>query len=190
MTQYDAGPGDWSDREWEEPDRKREPHATRRRLVLPPWALLAILVGVVIILCVALVLFVRALRSNGDEEEPAAVATSTSEPLPTDTPSLLTAILLPAPEATEPPGESPAAPTLTEIAPGAVVIVQGTRGAGLNIRAEPSSKARIVTSAKEGAEVTVLEGPEQAGGYTWWKVSAPDGKEGWGAGEYLVLKSE
>ena len=79
MTQYDAGPGDWSDREWEEPDRKREPHA-KRRFVLPPWALLAVIIGVVIILCVALVLFVRALRSNGDEEAPAAVATSTSDP--------------------------------------------------------------------------------------------------------------
>jgi LPS O-antigen subunit length determinant protein (WzzB/FepE family) len=63
MTQYDAGPGDWSDREWEEPDRKRKPHTTRRRLVLPPWALLAILVGVVIVLCVALMrrIFLRSV---------------------------------------------------------------------------------------------------------------------------------
>jgi uncharacterized protein YgiM (DUF1202 family) len=189
MTQYDAGPGDWSDREWEEPDRKRKPHATRRRLALPPWALLAILVGVVIVLCVALVLFVRALRNDGEEAPAVPAATASPEPLPTDTPSLLTAILLP-PTATEPPDvgvEEP--PTSTGIAAGATVIVKGTKGAGLNIREEPARQARIVTSAKEGAELTVLEGPEEAGGYVWWKLQTSDGKEGWGASEWLVLKT-
>ena len=191
MTQYDAGPGDWSDREWEEPDRKRKPHATRRRLVLPPWALLAIIVGVVIILCVLLTLGISgALGGKDDSEARAPVATSTSEPPPTNTPSLLTAILLPPPAATEPPGDSPTAPTLTDVAPGALVMVKGTKGAGLRIRENPSTQARIVTTAKEGAELTVLEGPEQGGGYTWWKLRTPDGKEGWGAGEWLVLKSE
>jgi hypothetical protein len=190
MTQYDAGPGDWSDREWEEPDRKRKPHTTRRRLALPPWALLAILVGVVIVLCVALVLFVRALKDNGDEAPAVPAATATLEPEPTNTPSLLTAILLPSPDATEPPDpggeESPAS---TEIAPGASVVVKGTRGAGLNIREEPSRQAKIVVSAKEGDELTVLEGPEEAGGYVWWKLQTTDGKEGWGASEWLVLKT-
>ena len=50
MTQYDAGPGEWSDREWESPDRKRMRHAKRRGPILPPWALLAIVVGIVILL--------------------------------------------------------------------------------------------------------------------------------------------
>jgi hypothetical protein len=191
MTQYDAGPGDWSDREWEEPDRKRKPHTTRRRLVLPPWALLAILVGVVIVLCVALVLFVRALKDKGDEAPAVPAATATSEPLPTNTPSLLTAILLPSPTATEPPdvGEGEP-PTSTEIATGVSVVVKGTKGAGLNIREEPSRQARIVVSAKEGAVLTVLEGPTEAGGYVWWKLQTQDGKEGWGASEWLAVKTD
>jgi hypothetical protein len=191
MTQYDAGPGDWSDREWEEPDRKRKPHTTRRRLVLPPWALLAIIVGVVIVLCVALVLFVRALKDKGDEAPAVPAATATAEPLPTDAPTLLTVIVLtpllpsePAVELTEEP------PTPTEIAPGVTVLVKGTRGAGLNIREEPSRQARIVVSANEGAELTVLEGPEEAGGYVWWKLQTKDGKEGWGASEWLALKTD
>lgn len=190
MTQYDAGPGDWSDREWEEPDRKRKPHTTRRRLVLPPWALLAILVGVVIVLCVALVLFVRALRDRRDAEPSAPVATVTSELLPTDTPSLLTAIILPSPTATEPPDADTQAPPTTEISPGVTVLVGGTRGAGLNIRSEPSRQAEIVTRAKEGDSLTVLEGPQDAGGYVWWKLQTSDGKEGWGASEWLVLKTD
>jgi hypothetical protein len=190
MTQYDAGPGDWSDREWEEPDRKRKPHTTRRRLALPPWALLAILVAVVIVLCVALVLFVRALQDNGDEAPAVPAETATLEPEPTNTPTLLTAILLPSPAATEPPDPSgEGAPDVTEIAPGATVVVKGTRGAGLNIRQEPSRQAPIVTSAKEGDELTVLDGPREAGGYVWWKLQTAGGKEGWGASEWLVLKT-
>ena len=191
MTQYDAGPGDWSDREWEEPDRKRKPHTTRRRLVLPPWALLAILVGVVIVLCVALVLLVRALKDGREEEPSVPAATSTAEPLPTDTPTLLTVIVQTPLLSTEPSTvltEEP--PTSTEIAPGASVVVKGTGGAGLNVREEPSKQARIVVSAKEGTKLTVLEGPEEAGGYVWWKLQTQDGKEGWGASEWLTLKTD
>ena len=191
MTQYDAGPGDWSDREWEEPDRKRKPHTTRRRLVLPPWALLAIIVGVVIVLCVALVLFVQALKNKVDEAPAVPAATATLEPEPTHTPSLLTAILLPSPTATEPPDAGEGGPsTSAEIAPGASVVVKGTKGAGLNIREEPSRQAPIVASAKENAELTVLEGPQEAGGYVWWKLKTTDGEEGWGASEWLVLKTD
>jgi uncharacterized protein YgiM (DUF1202 family) len=194
MTQYDAGPGDWSDREWEEPDRKRKPHATRRRLVLPPWALLAILVGVVIVLCVALVLFVRALRERSDEETLVPAATATLEPTATSTSSvqgiLTTIVQTPLLPSESPDVGTQEPPTYTEIAPGASVVVQGTRGAGLNIREEPSRQGRIVTSAKEGDELTVLEGPEEAGGYVWWKVRTKDGEEGWGASEWLVLKTD
>jgi uncharacterized protein YgiM (DUF1202 family) len=84
--------------------------------------------------------------------------------------------------------EEPPAPT--EIAPGASVVVKGTRGAGLNIREEPSRQARIVVSAKDGDELTVLDGPEEAGGYVWWKLRTQDGKEGWGASEWLALKTD
>jgi uncharacterized protein YgiM (DUF1202 family) len=191
MTQYDAGPGDWSDREWEEPDRKRKPHTTRRRLVLPPWALLAILVGVVIVLCVALVLFVRALKDGREEEPSVPAATFTVEPTPTDASNILTVIVLTPLLPAEPSivlTEEPPAPT--EIAPGASVVVKGTRGAGLNIREEPSRQARIVVSAKDGDELTVLDGPEEAGGYVWWKLRTQDGKEGWGASEWLALKTD
>jgi hypothetical protein len=195
MTQYDAGPGDWSDREWEEPDRKRKPHTTRRRLVLPPWALLAILVAVVILLCVALVLFVRALQDNGEEAPavPTATATLEPEPEPTDDgPSyVLTAILTPMATVTEVPDQvEGGTSTSAEIAPGASVVVKGTKGAGLNIREEPSRQARIVVSAKENAELTVLDGPREAGGYVWWKLKTADGEEGWGAGEWLVVKTD
>jgi len=191
MTQYDAGPGDWSDREWESPDREPKPHARRRRVTLPPWALLVILVGLVIVLCVSLVLIVRAIKDRGDRGTPAAVPTFTKLP-PTDSPPPITPTDTVTPTATmvlsieltlEPP-------TFTEIVPGATVVVQGTLGVGLNLRTEPAKQARLARNVKEGAVLTVLEGPEEADGYVWWKLRTPDGKEGWGAANWLVLRSE
>lgn len=192
MTQYDAGPGDWSDREWEAPDRKHEPHAKRPRLVLPPWALLAIFIGAVVILCVGIALVVRAIRGGGDIETPTPMAGA-------QVPATAT-VALPVPS--EASGVEPTATAdlqaiegteaipLTEIQPGAVVIVDGTKGAGLNIRAQPNTGARLVANVKDGIELTVLEGPQESGGYQWWRVETQAGKKGWGAGEWLVLKPE
>lgn len=193
MTQYDAGPGDWSDRPWEDPEKKPQPHARRRKVSLPPWALLAILAAIIIVLCVSLVLIVRAIRRGGEDKTatplPSATATARQTaviPLPT-TPS---ADLTPPTATVVLPIEGTAEPTpFTEIAPGATVVVKGTGGAGLNLRQQPSTGARLVGSYNEGAELTVLDGPEEANGYVWWQLRAKDGKEGWGAANWLVLKT-
>ncbi len=195
MTQYDAGPGDWSDREWEREEPEPKPQARRPGVRLPPWALLAILVGVIILLCVGLVLIVQAIRGGGDEEAtPTATLTPTREVAPTATEASVapTEVLTQTPTATVelPIGEATEPPVFTEIAPGATVVVQGTLGAGLNLRAEPSTGARLVTNVKEGATLTVLKGPEEGDGYVWWKLQAPGGQEGWGAANWLILTAE
>jgi cytoskeletal protein RodZ len=191
MREYDAGPGDLSDRPWEAPDKKSKPHARRRRVTLPPWALLAILVAIIIALCVGLVLVVRAIRGNGDETPtPAPTATRTATETPTTRPPAATegapataTVPLPigTPEATSPP---------TEIEPGVQVTVQGTQGQGLNLRAQATTSARIIVNAREGTVLTVVEGPEEADGYVWWKLRTPGGEEGWGAARWLALQEE
>jgi hypothetical protein len=193
MTQYDAGPGDWSDRPWEDPERKPKPQARRRRVILPPWALLAILVALVILVCVSLVLIIRAIRGGGEQELPTPLPTVTAaESLPTATVTLLTptsaitptdTVVLPidTPEPTRPP---------TDIGPGTLVIVQDTAGAGLNLREQPTVYARIVSNVEEGTVLTVLEGPSEADDYVWWRLRAPDGAEGWGAANWLALTTE
>lgn len=193
MTQYDAGPGDWSDREWESPDWEPQSHTKRRRVALPPWALLAILAAVIILVCVGLIMAVRAIRGGGDSGTPTAVATATAEIAPTATISIIVpttvipqttpTVVLPTESATE-----PAPPA--EIGSGATVMVKGTGGTGLNLRSRPTTQSRRVATAKEGTELTVLEGPETGEGYVWWKLRTPDGAEGWGAGQWLVLKPE
>jgi len=194
MTQYDAGPGDWSDRPWEDPDKKaQQPQARRQRVKLPPWALLALLVGIIILLCVGLVLIVQAIRGDGEAEETATPRpTKTVQVAPTNTRSLFTATPLVTPTDTVVlPIETPlTTPAPTEIEPGALVVVQGTAGVGLNLRAEPNTASRVVANAREGTVLNVLEGPQEAAGHTWWKLRTPEGKEGWGAADWLALQAE
>lgn len=191
MTQYDAGPGDLSDREWESPDRKSQPHARRRRVTLPPWALLAILIAIIILLCVSLILIVRAIQGDGDQETPTPTATATRTTQPTAT-WLPTAIITQTPTATVvlPIERTPGATPFTEIAPGATVVVQGTSGTGLNLRQQPTTYAKVAKGIKEGTELLVIEGPTESDGYVWWKLRASDGSEGWGAADWLALKTE
>jgi hypothetical protein len=192
MTQYDVGPGDRSDRPWEDPEKKPKPQARRRRVALPPWALLAILVAVVILLCVSLVLIVRAIRGGGDQDRPTPPPTVTRESAPTPTVSLLTptSALSPTNTVVLPVGTPAETPPPTEIGAGAMVVVQGTAGAGLNLRDQATTFAKVVANAREGTVLIVLEGPKEADNYTWWKLRTPDGKEGWGAATWLVLKTE
>ncbi len=189
MTQYDAGPGEWSDRPWESPNKKPRPHARRRRVTLPPWALLAILVGILILLCVGLVLIVKAIKGGG-KGTPTPAVTATQQPSPTAT-RTPTAIVVQTPTATVVlPIAGTAEPLpFTEIAPGATVVVQGTQGAGLNLRQQPTTYSRIEVTVKEGTVLTVLEGPVEADGYVWWKLRSPEGKEGWGVANWLALKT-
>jgi len=190
MTQYDAGPGEWSDREWESPDRKPVPHAKRRGPILPAWALLAIVVGIVIVLCVGLVLLVKALQGREPEATPIPTATATLQSAPTATWTPVAQLIV-TPTATVelPLGTTTPAGPFTEIAVGATVLVQGTGNAGLNLRAQPTTGAAIVITVKEGNSLIVVEGPQNADGLVWWKLRTSDGKEGWGAAKYLVLKT-
>ena len=191
MTQYDAGPGDRSDRPWEDPERKPRPQARRRRVTLPPWALLAIFIAIVILLCLGLVLIINAIR-NGDDESLTPSPTFTSEVVPTATVSLLTPtdVITPTSTVVLTVGTPPATTPPTEIRPGVLVVVTGTGGAGLRLRELATTNSKMVILVREGTVLTVLEGPTDADGYTWWKVRTPDGEEGWGAANWLVLKTE
>lgn len=197
MPSYDAGPGDWSDRDWESAEHKPAVQA-KRRLTLPPWLLVAAAVVIAILLCVALVLIVRALRAEPEATPvaestavraetalPGAVSTSTpiSVVLPTEPVSPTATVVIPG-------VVTPSPAVFTEIAPGAQVIVQGTGGRGLNIRVNPTTSANLAASAKDGDLLVVLEGPKEADGYTWWKVKTEAGKEGWAAGTFLSLKQQ
>jgi SH3-like domain-containing protein len=65
----------------------------------------------------------------------------------------------------------------------------------VNLRSAPKVPddfyANIVTELKEGARLTIIDGPECAHNGTWWKVRAETGKTGWVrehiSGGYLMM---
>jgi hypothetical protein len=192
MVNYDAGPGDYNDPDWKEPSSESGAPGNRPRVTLPLWVHLVVLVGIVILLCAGLVLIVRAIRGGRAAETPVAEVTETVAVAPTSTvPVLLPTATLEPPTATVVlPTEPPIEPQQPKIGPGATVVVEGTEQEGLRLRSEPSTQGRVVVTLKEGTTVTVVDGPEEASGYTWWKVQTRGGREGWGAADWLVLKSE
>ena len=195
MTQYDAGPGDWSDRPWEDPEKKPSSHARRRRVTLPPWALLALLVALIILLCIGLVLIIRAIGGSSEgTPTPTVQPTATRPASATNTVVIIQPTVAegetPTPTVVLPVGTATEPPVFAEIAPGATVEVYNTGGGGLNLRSEASTSGRVVSNVRDGTEFTVLEGPEDANGYAWWKLEAADGTQGWGAANWLRLKTE
>lgn len=55
-------------------------------------------------------------------------------------------------------------------------------GGQLSIRALPGSDAPLLVRANNSQQFTVLDGPQSAGGFTWYRIRSDDGQiEGWAA---------
>jgi hypothetical protein len=48
-------------------------------------------------------------------------------------------------------------------------------------RSKPDLEAPVQVRFPEGTILTVLEGPVEADGYTWWQVQDEQGNSGWSA---------
>lgn len=57
---------------------------------------------------------------------------------------------------------------------------------GLNMRSEPSTGAGVVTTLAQGQNVSIIGGPEEGDGFTWWQVETDDGDPGWVAEDFLA----
>lgn len=88
--------------------------------------------------------------------------------------------------ATQPPGQgtTPEPPAGGEIAIGATVAVANSGGTGVNFRTEPSTESEIIDVLLDGTQLTVIDGPLDAEGYTWWQVEG-DAGTGWLVQDYL-----
>ena len=86
-----------------------------------------------------------------------------------------------------PPLSDPAAPPPSaggaRFAPGDAAVVAGT-GNCLNVRSEPAGPT-IVTCLPDGTVLSILGGPAEANGLTWWNVQAGSAA-GWSADEFLA----
>jgi uncharacterized protein YraI len=69
---------------------------------------------------------------------------------------------------------------------GKQVTVANTSGMGLYLRSGPGINQPVITGLTEGTTMSVIGGPVQADGYTWWNITGSQGT-GWSAvGEWLT----
>lgn len=92
------------------------------------------------------------------------------------------------------PAAAPAAPPASTSAPsngatsgpslGKVKVVNADGGT-VNVRAEPSTSAEVVTQVQEGTELELAGQDRQADGRTWRNVKVSGGRAGWIASKFL-----
>lgn len=52
----------------------------------------------------------------------------------------------------------------------------------LSVRAAPGTEAALITRVNAGEQLTIINGPQQVGGFTWYRVRSDNGSvEGWAA---------
>ena len=139
------------------------------------------------------VIWVAGLFNDGDSDSAGVDPTRTTVP---STPSAQATSA--GGSATQSPASGSPAPAGT-VAPGgkfqvneAVVVTGVGAGSGseagcLNIRTEPGTGNPAIVCVPDGTQLTVLGGPQEAGGLKWWKVRLTSG-EGWAAEDYLAKR--
>lgn len=123
-----------------------------------------------------------------------------ASPDPTGLMAVVTSI--PMPSATPAPQASPTydpyvptpTPTLTpgQIGLGAIVQISGTQGEGLRIRSEPGLNGKQLFLGFDTEAYTVLDGPRELDGYTWYYLAAINDQKrtGWAASNFLTVVSD
>ncbi|CAN5637454.1 hypothetical protein BH23CHL2_BH23CHL2_20150 [soil metagenome] len=158
----------------------------------------------VILLVVLLWFWIASFLGDDDDPDDAAAATATIE-LPTFSSSpdaTEDGAITPSPPAIAPtpiPGSPTAtpqdAPTTdpgggngqTGIYLGATVEVANTDGAGVNVRAEPTTGSDVLTIFLDGTQIQVIDGPVEAEDFTWWQITGNEVAAGWIVEEYLIV---
>ncbi|TSC86908.1 MAG: PKD domain-containing protein [Parcubacteria group bacterium Gr01-1014_8] len=57
----------------------------------------------------------------------------------------------------------------------------------VNVRATPSTSGAILDAQPTGAEGTIIDGPQSANGFTWWKIDWDNSTiDGWSVQNYIV----
>jgi hypothetical protein len=116
------------------------------------------------------------------------------------TPASAILTIIPAPTSTphaQPPTVTPFPPTPTtsptpapgQYAIGVYVLVINTGGEGLNIHSTPSINSKVIFSGNDAEVFQIAEGPIDAEGYTWWRLTASYDatRTGWAVQNYLSV---
>ena len=86
--------------------------------------------------------------------------------------------------ATAAPATITSGPTSLQVGAQATV---STDGAALLVRPEPTREGEPVGRLVDGVVVTIVDGPREGSGYTWWQIEH-EGVKGWVVADFLQLK--
>jgi hypothetical protein len=147
--------------------------------------LIAVLViaGVLLFSSIAYILVRRPAATHPDLTPASAILTII--PAPTSTPHFIPPTVTPFPPT---PTTSPT-PAPGQFAVGVYVLVINTGGEGLNIHAEPSINAKVLFSGNDAEVFLITDGPLDAEGFTWWRLSASYDatRTGWAVQNYISV---
>ena len=141
------------------------------------------------VLALSLILIYVAVRPNSEEEALDPVPTLAANP--TSGPAQGLATFTPGPTSTPPPLDEPTPGPADEGGPPGLAVdgparISGTGGAGVNLRTSAGTAAAIVQILPDETALTLLEGPTEADGFSWWRVRLEDGTEGWVVQDFLA----
>lgn len=178
------------DPKWSKQKLERRP---RRKGLIPWWVWpIALLVAIATFIVVWFGIVLPGIRaSQGSIETPTPTPTThPTQPPPTG---------LPVVPPTSPPPTSSAPPTAVpspistvvppppgDITVGIRVRVTGTGVDKLRLRSGPGLNYVTVILVDDGHEFQVLEGPQSANGYEWWRLEDSEGTVGWAASNWLA----
>lgn len=175
----------------------QDPHAKkvvgRPRRTSPPWLWIGLGAIVTILAIAVAVLWARLLLDIPSDEIEATPTVILQTAVPTSPPPIPTVGEM-VPTAAGEEAEATIQPIATQeptpIPPGVLAIgVSATvvdTEVGLNLRADPVVAAdNILALVPDGTVLEVIDGPEEAEGYVWWRLRTADGTEGWGVEEFL-----
>lgn len=172
------------------PKWSRQKMEMRSHKALFPWWVwpLAILVAIAAFLIVWFGFVAPSLRGA-----PAATPTPTptvqpTQPAPTGLPPIpptgvVTPQVTPAVVSTRTPAPIPT--PSGSIAVGSKVKVAGAGADKLRLRSGPGVNYTTIALVEDGREFEVLEGPQAANNYQWWRVKDSQGTIGWAAANWL-----
>jgi hypothetical protein len=103
------------------------------------------------------------------------------------------ATFTPGPTSTPPPLDEPtpepapeAEQTSGALISGVQARITGTGSAGVNLRADNGTTSEVVRILEDDTPLTLLTGPVEADGYSWWQVQLEDGTTGWVVQDFLA----
>lgn len=160
-------------------------YTLEREIVLRRAAFTLLVAALLYTAALGLLYFQRSqlIEAAAPPAEDEGAAEGVNEPVVT-TPTTMLEIFPPSPE----PTSLTPQPTATVTPTVCRAVVEGSGGNGIYLRDAPQGAELVILA--EGTLLTVLEdAPVPAGDFTWRKVRAVGGEEGWAAEEFLTIRA-